>query len=79
MIAALGKLKDKGLRVIVAEEAVEGTQFSAPEASMLRAFELNKTGSDGITKIMAEAHDLCNSYFDSGMIDKLIAGELRES
>ncbi len=73
MIASLGKLKDKGLRVLAVKEAVEGTQFSDSEVSLHRAFELNNMKDEGLKDIMAQAHDLCNTYFDEGNLDKLLA------
>jgi hypothetical protein len=73
MISALGKLKDKGLRVIVTAEAVKATQFVSEEVALQRAYELNKMNTDGLKEIMRKAHELCALYFEEKNLDKLIA------
>jgi hypothetical protein len=73
IITALGKLKDKGLRVVVTEEAVKATQFVSEEIALQRAFELNKMNADGLKDIMRKAHELCALYFEEKNLDKLIA------
>ncbi len=73
MISTLGKVKDKGLRVIVTAEAVKGTQFVTEEVAIQRALELNKMNHDGLKEIMRQAHELCTQYFKEKNLDKIIA------
>jgi hypothetical protein len=72
MISALGKLKDKGLRVIITAEAEKATQFVSEEIALQRAYELNKMNTDGLKEIMSKAHGLCAQYFEEKNLDKLI-------
>jgi hypothetical protein len=72
MISALGKLKDKGLRVMVTAEAVKATQFVSEDIAMQRAFELNKMNNEGLKQIMGKAHELCDLYFSEKNLDKLV-------
>lgn len=73
MISSLGKLKDKGLRVIVTAEAVKGTQFVSDAIALERAYKLNKMKEDGLNVIMKKAHQICALYFKENNLDKLIA------
>jgi hypothetical protein len=73
IISTLGKLKDRGLRVIVTAEAVKATQFVQEDVALQRAFELNKMNMDGLKNIMSEAHAICSIYFEEKNLDKLIA------
>jgi hypothetical protein len=73
MISTLGKLKDKGLRVIVLAEAAKGTQFVSEAIALERAYKLNKMKEDGLNAIMKKAHELCTKYFEEKNLEKLIA------
>jgi hypothetical protein len=72
IISALGRLKDKGLRVIVTAEAVKATQFVSEEVAMQRALELNKMSTDGLKDIMQKAKEICDAYFEENNLEKLI-------
>jgi hypothetical protein len=72
MISALGKLKDKGLRVMITAEAIKATQFVSEGVAMQRALELNKMNTDGLKDIMQKAKEICDAYFEENNLEKLI-------
>lgn len=73
MISELGKLKDRGLRVIATTEAVQGSEFVVDNIAVHRAFELNHMSDTGLQDIMAKAKMICAEYFGEGNPEALIA------
>ncbi len=73
IIAALGSLKDRGLRVHAAQEAIIATQFVSEEIALQRALELNKMSADGLKDILQKAKEICDAFFDENNLEKLIA------
>ena len=72
VISALGKLKDKGLRVLAIAEALQHTQFVNKEIAMERALELNGSTSDVITDSLKKAKEICEPFFAENNLGKLI-------
>ncbi len=79
MIAALGKLKDAGLRILATAEALQGTQFLSPEKALSRALELNKQGVEGLKDILDRSGRLCLPYFEERNIDKIVTMPVKET
>ncbi len=73
IIAALGDLKDIGLRVMATAEAVKATEKVSEDVAMKRALVLNKLKPDGIKDIMSKAKALCSLFFEEKNLEKLIA------
>ena len=72
VISALGKIKDKGLRVLAIAEAVQNTQFVTEAIAQQRALELNGGDSDGINVILKKAKEICEPFFEEDNLGKLI-------
>ncbi len=71
-ISALGKIKDKGLRVFAIAEAVQHTQFVTEEVAMQRALLLNGGGSDGLNDSLKKAKEICEPFFAENNLAKLM-------
>ncbi len=71
-IAALGKLKDTGLKLLATAEAVKATQFVSDEIAMQRACELNKMNTDGLKEILLKAKELCVPFFEEKNLQKML-------
>jgi hypothetical protein len=74
VINALGKIKDKGLRVLAIAEGVQHTQFVTPEIAMERALELNGRTSDGLNDSLKKAKEICQPFFAEDNLGKLMSG-----
>jgi hypothetical protein len=74
MIAALGKLKDKGLRVVATTEAVKGANPLSEAVALNKALQLNKMKADGVKTIMNNAKKLCVRFFKENNLGKIIVG-----
>ncbi len=74
MIAELGKLKDRGLKIMATAQAVQGTEFVVDNIALHRAYELNKVNDDELKNIMSKAKEICSLYFDEKHLDKLVIG-----
>jgi hypothetical protein len=74
MIAELGKLKDRGLKIMATAEAVQATEFVVDNIALHRAYELNKVTDDELKNIMSKAKEICSLYFDEKNLDKLVIG-----
>ena len=72
VISALGKLKDKGLRILVIAEAVQNTQFVTEEIAMERALALNGGNADGLKDSLKKAKEICEPFFAENNLGKLI-------
>ncbi len=71
VISALGKIKDKGLRVVATAEAVRHTQFVNDEVALQRAVTLNHAEKDGMAHILKEAKEICGPFFIEDNLGKL--------
>ncbi len=72
VINALGKIKDKCLRVLAIAEAVQNTQFITEDIAMERALALNRQDSDGLKVNLKKAKEICEPFFAEGNLGKLI-------
>ena len=61
MISELGKLKDEGLRIVVLDEAGNGSDAD----------------SVANTAILSKASEICQTYFAEGNLDKLVNGVVK--
>ncbi len=74
MIAALGKLKDNGLRVIVIKEALQQTAVISDGAAFKKAYAFTGTGQPHIRQLLDDADALCKTYFKENNLQKLLLG-----
>jgi hypothetical protein len=74
MISALGKLKDKGLRVVATAETVKGAKPLTDAVALNKALQLNKMKADGLKIIMNNAKKLCVPFFKENNLEKIIVG-----
>jgi hypothetical protein len=72
VIAKLGKLKDKGLRVFATAEAYKSTQFCDDSKAMQMALMLNKMPPNGLDLILEEANAICTPFFDQNILQNLL-------
>ena len=72
VISALGKIKDKGLRVLAIAEALQCTQFVTQDIAMSRALELNGVNSGGLNENLKKAKEICDPFFADDNLGKLI-------
>lgn len=75
IINALGKIKDKGLRIMATAEAVENTQFVNEIISLERAFTLNHVEESGLKDILKSAKEICEPFFNEDNLGKLLLEE----
>jgi hypothetical protein len=72
VIADLGKLKDKGLRIIAIAEAIEGTEIIKPELSIEKAKKISKEKPTALKTILKEAKVICKDFFVEDNLGKLL-------
>ncbi len=73
MISALGKIKDKGLRLVATSEAVRHTQFVTDEVALQSAIVLNHAENGGVSHILKEAKEICEPFFVEDNLGKLVS------
>lgn len=74
MIAALGKLKDSGLRVIAVAEAYQHLKAAGKPEAMAMAYKTLGDQQQKIAAILSESSNVCETYFKEKNLDKLLAG-----
>ncbi|MEQ1553560.1 MAG: hypothetical protein ABL929_05240 [Ferruginibacter sp.] len=72
-IAALGKLKDNGLKYIITTEAIQATTKLTEAQALKKAYELHGLKTDALKTIMAKAKKLCVPFFEEKNLEKMIA------
>ena len=72
VISALGKIKDKGLRILATAEAIKNTQFVNETISLERALLLNNVESNGLDMTLKKAKEICQPFFEEDNLGKLI-------
>lgn len=72
MISELGKIKDKGLRILALAEAIKNTSQVTEEIALQQAEELNKTSNGGLKIVMAIAKEICEVYFKEKNLEKMM-------
>ena len=73
VIAALGKLKDKGLRLFAIAEAIQGTETTSKESAMQKAIKIAKANNNTLVTILKEAKTIASKFFEEDNLGKLIA------
>jgi len=73
VIGALGRTKDKGLRIMVTAEAVKNTQFVNETVAMERALLLNNSENIGLSIVLKKAKEICQPFFEEDNLGKLLA------
>jgi hypothetical protein len=71
-IAALGKLKDDGLRIFAIAEAIEGTEFITHELAIAKALKISKEKPTALKAILKEAKLICKDFFAEDNLGKLL-------
>jgi hypothetical protein len=71
-IAALGNLKDKGLRIFAIAEAIEGTEFIQHELAITKAIGISKEKPTALKAILKEAKAICKDFFAEDNLGKLL-------
>lgn len=72
VINALGKIKDKGLRIMAIAEAVQHTQFVKEEIALEKALLLNGSDTNALNNSLKEANEICDPFFAEDNLGKLI-------
>ena len=72
VIAALGKLKDKGLRLFAIAEAIQGIETISKEAAMQKAIKIAKANSNMLSTILKDAKTIASKFFDEDNLGKLL-------
>ncbi len=74
MIAALGKIKDKGLHVIAVKEAVLQTTSLTDADAAKKTYSLLGARQPKIEVLLKEAADICKVYFGEQNLENLVVG-----
>lgn len=74
IIAELGNLKDRGLKIMAISEAWQQITGCNHETAMEKACELTGEDQDVMTHILEEASTLCNRFLEEKNLDRLITG-----
>ena len=72
MIAELGKIKDRGLRVLALKEALQKTEGITEEEAVIKAYELLGNEQPQIQQLLAEAERICKVYFLEKNLENLV-------
>jgi hypothetical protein len=73
-IDALGKLKDRGLKILVTAETLQQTENINREEAITKASEIFEGKKDALQEILLNATTICKTYLTEGHLDKLIYG-----
>ncbi|MEP6711707.1 MAG: hypothetical protein ABJA37_04780 [Ferruginibacter sp.] len=74
MIAELGKLKDKGLKIIAVTEALQQLDAIPQNEAQQKAYTVLGEDSAALQNILSEATTICRKYFEAHYLDQLIHG-----
>ncbi len=74
MIAELGKIKDKGLRVIALKDALQQSENMIEPAAFIKAYELLGSEQPQIQQLLSEAEGICQTYFSEKNLEHLVMG-----
>jgi hypothetical protein len=74
LIAELGKLKDKGLRALLIDEAARQSKTAAHAESVKQTRRLPAPESSDVKEILSEASNICATFFAERNLDKLLNG-----
>ncbi len=74
MIAALGKLKDSGLRVVAIKEALQQTSPVSDAAAYKKTYRFLGKKQLTLQQLLNQADGICKTYFAEKNLDKLLIG-----
>lgn len=74
MIAALGKLKDNGLRIIAIKEALQQNHAISDGLAFKQAYACTGAEQPKINKLLDEADRICKVYFTEQNLQNLVIG-----
>ena len=74
MIAALGKIKDKGLHVIAVKEALQQSTELADAEAYKKTYQLLGTKQVKVEVLLEEAAGICKVYFAEQNLENLVIG-----
>jgi len=74
IIAALGKLKDSGLKVIAVKEAIQQTSAVSEEQAYQEAYQLLGEQQLTLPQLLDNAAIICKTYFEEKNLDHLVMG-----
>ena len=74
MIAALGKIKDKGLHVIAVKEALQQSTELADAEAYKKTYQLLGTKQPKVEVLLEEAAGICKVYFAEQNLENLVIG-----
>ncbi len=73
MIAALGKLKDNGLRIVVITESQQLLKGIDEDDALAQTYKILGPQHPGLSTILSDASVKCETYFKEKNLDKLLA------
>jgi len=74
MIAALGKLKDNGLRIVAITEALQQVKGIDHDTALAQTYQVLGSQHPGLSTILSDASAICETYFKEENLDKLLSG-----
>ena len=74
MIAALGKIKDKGLHVIAVKEALQQSTELVDAEAYKKTYQLLGTKQPKVEVLLEEAAGICKVYFAEQNLENLVIG-----
>lgn len=75
MIAELGIIKDKGLRVVAVKEALQQTSDLEDSIAFKKTYQLLGTKQIKLEDLLMEAAAICKTFFDEQILEHLVMGE----
>jgi hypothetical protein len=72
VIAALGNVKDEGLKIFNTKEAIQATQAVSEDIALSNAYKLHKMNKDGLAVIMKKAKTICIPFFAERNLEKMM-------
>ena len=74
MIAALGKIKDKGLHVVAIKEALEETTDLTDVDALKKTYQILGTKQPKLEQLLNDASTICKTYFSEHNLENLVIG-----
>jgi hypothetical protein len=74
MIAALGKIKDKGLHLVAVKEALQQTSNLSDAAAYKKTYELLGTKQVKLEQLLKEADAISKAFFTEQNLENLVVG-----
>ena len=74
LVDALGKLKDKGLKLVAVAEAIEKTEGTSHEVALHKATQLLGFEENALQSLLDESSEISRQFFIENNLDKMIVG-----